>query len=168
MLWAHSTVATLFLCVCFQMVCRFLCESKGDTLTDKQFVPDVRKFIVKQILAGLNFIFQISTLWVSTRWVFECFFSSGRLKYSEVLSSDLQKNALAALSRLGAVQKIKGSVLVLLTRFCFFYTITKINELISFIFSPQSITGKSEGQQGDGELAGRHSGWEGSCLTTHL
>uniref|UniRef100_A0A3P8UVZ2 Glyceronephosphate O-acyltransferase n=1 Tax=Cynoglossus semilaevis TaxID=244447 RepID=A0A3P8UVZ2_CYNSE len=65
---------------------RSCCESKGDTLTDKQFVPDVRKFIVKQILAG-------------------------RLKYSEVLSSDLQKNALAALSRLGAVQKIKGSVL---------------------------------------------------------
>uniref|UniRef100_A0A8D2ZQY1 Glyceronephosphate O-acyltransferase n=1 Tax=Scophthalmus maximus TaxID=52904 RepID=A0A8D2ZQY1_SCOMX len=33
-----------------------------------------------------------------------------RLRYTEVLSSDLQKNALAALLRLGAVRKIKGYV----------------------------------------------------------
>uniref|UniRef100_A0A671VTG2 Glyceronephosphate O-acyltransferase n=1 Tax=Sparus aurata TaxID=8175 RepID=A0A671VTG2_SPAAU len=32
----------------------------------------------------------------------------GRLRYTEVLSSDLQKNSLAALLRLGAVQKIKA------------------------------------------------------------
>uniref|UniRef100_A0A4W6F061 Glyceronephosphate O-acyltransferase n=1 Tax=Lates calcarifer TaxID=8187 RepID=A0A4W6F061_LATCA len=34
----------------------------------------------------------------------------GRLRYTEVLSSDLQKNSLAALLRLGAVRKIKGYV----------------------------------------------------------
>uniref|UniRef100_A0A7N8XBJ0 Glyceronephosphate O-acyltransferase n=1 Tax=Mastacembelus armatus TaxID=205130 RepID=A0A7N8XBJ0_9TELE len=34
----------------------------------------------------------------------------GRLRYTEVLSSDLQKNCLAALLRLGAVRKIKGYV----------------------------------------------------------
>ncbi|KAG7234262.1 hypothetical protein INR49_005251 [Caranx melampygus] len=33
----------------------------------------------------------------------------GRLRYSEVLSSDLQKNSLAALLRLGAVRKTKGA-----------------------------------------------------------
>ncbi|XP_061563418.1 dihydroxyacetone phosphate acyltransferase [Cololabis saira] len=67
----------------YQVVCRFLCEEATEGLTEKQFVPAVRKFIIKHLL-------------------------SGRLKYAEVLSSDLQKNALASLLRLGAVQKIKG------------------------------------------------------------
>uniref|UniRef100_A0A669C8Y0 Glyceronephosphate O-acyltransferase n=1 Tax=Oreochromis niloticus TaxID=8128 RepID=A0A669C8Y0_ORENI len=66
----------------YQVVCRFLCEQDG--LTEKQFIPAVRKFIIKHLLTG-------------------------RLRYTEVLSSDLQKNALAALIRLGAVQKIKGN-----------------------------------------------------------
>lgn len=68
----------------YQVVCRYLCEEASEALPEKQFVPAVRKFIVKQLLAG-------------------------RLRYSEVLSSDLQKNSLAALLRLGAVQKIKGA-----------------------------------------------------------
>nr|XP_046228405.1 dihydroxyacetone phosphate acyltransferase [Scatophagus argus] len=67
----------------YQMVCRFLCEEANETLTDKQFVPAVRKFIIKHLLAG-------------------------SLRYAEVLSSDLQKNSLAALLRLGAVRRIKG------------------------------------------------------------
>ncbi|XP_059212894.1 dihydroxyacetone phosphate acyltransferase isoform X2 [Centropristis striata] len=67
----------------YQVVCRFLCEEATENLTEKQFVPDVRKFIIKQILAG-------------------------RLRHAEVLSADLQKNSLAALQRLGAVRKIKG------------------------------------------------------------
>ncbi|XP_019959276.1 dihydroxyacetone phosphate acyltransferase [Paralichthys olivaceus] len=68
----------------YQVVCRFLCEEATETLTEKQFVPAVRKFILKHLLAG-------------------------RLRYPEVLSSDLQKNSLAALLRLGAVRKIKGA-----------------------------------------------------------
>ncbi|XP_038129164.1 dihydroxyacetone phosphate acyltransferase isoform X1 [Cyprinodon tularosa] len=66
----------------YQMVCRFLCEAT-ECLTDKLFIPAARKFIIKHLLTG-------------------------RLKYAEVLSSDLQKNALAALLRLGAVQKLRG------------------------------------------------------------
>uniref|UniRef100_A0A669E9B4 Glyceronephosphate O-acyltransferase n=1 Tax=Oreochromis niloticus TaxID=8128 RepID=A0A669E9B4_ORENI len=72
----------------YQVVCRFLCEQDG--LTEKQFIPAVRKFIIKHLLTGS---------------LLKC-----RLRYTEVLSSDLQKNALAALIRLGAVQKIKGYV----------------------------------------------------------
>lgn len=68
----------------YQVVCRFLCEEATDSLTEKQFIPAVRKFIIKALLAG-------------------------RLRYYEVLSSDLQKNVLAALLRLGAVQKVKGA-----------------------------------------------------------
>ncbi|XP_049445608.1 dihydroxyacetone phosphate acyltransferase isoform X1 [Epinephelus fuscoguttatus] len=68
----------------YQVVCRFLCEEATEALTEKQFIPAVRKFIVKHLLAG-------------------------RLRYTEVLSSDLQKNSLAALLRLGAVRKIKGA-----------------------------------------------------------
>ncbi|XP_062267244.1 dihydroxyacetone phosphate acyltransferase-like [Platichthys flesus] len=68
----------------YQVVCRFLCEEATEDLTEKQFVPAVRTFILKLLL-------------------------SGRLRYTEVLSSDLQKNSLAALMRLGAVQKIKGA-----------------------------------------------------------
>ncbi|XP_031177734.1 dihydroxyacetone phosphate acyltransferase [Sander lucioperca] len=67
----------------YQVVCRFLCEEATETLTEKQFIPAVRKFIKKLLLAG-------------------------RLRYMEVLSSDLQKNSLAALLRLGAVRKMKG------------------------------------------------------------
>ncbi|XP_044024834.1 dihydroxyacetone phosphate acyltransferase isoform X2 [Siniperca chuatsi] len=67
----------------YQVLFRFLCEEAPETLTEKQFIPAVRKFIIKHLLAG-------------------------RLRYTEVLSSDLQKNALAALLRLGAVRKIKG------------------------------------------------------------
>uniref|UniRef100_A0A4W6EPG9 Glyceronephosphate O-acyltransferase n=1 Tax=Lates calcarifer TaxID=8187 RepID=A0A4W6EPG9_LATCA len=67
----------------YQVVCRFLCEEATEALTEKQFIPAVRKFIIKHLLAG-------------------------RLRYTEVLSSDLQKNSLAALLRLGAVRKIKG------------------------------------------------------------
>ncbi|XP_035534428.1 dihydroxyacetone phosphate acyltransferase [Morone saxatilis] len=67
----------------YQVVCRFLCEEDTETLTEKLFIPAIRKFIVNHLLAG-------------------------RLRYTEVLSSDLQKNALAALQRLGAVRKIKG------------------------------------------------------------
>ncbi|XP_032442076.1 dihydroxyacetone phosphate acyltransferase isoform X2 [Xiphophorus hellerii] len=67
----------------YQMVCRFLCEEATESLTEKQFVPAVRKFFIKHLLTG-------------------------GLKYVEVLSSDLQKNALAALLRLGAVQKLRG------------------------------------------------------------
>uniref|UniRef100_A0AAQ6AIR1 Phospholipid/glycerol acyltransferase domain-containing protein n=1 Tax=Amphiprion ocellaris TaxID=80972 RepID=A0AAQ6AIR1_AMPOC len=69
----------------YQVVCRFLCEDATEGLTEKQFVPAVRKFIIRHILTGF------------------C-----RLRYTEVLSSDLQKNSLAALLRLGAVQKLKG------------------------------------------------------------
>ncbi|KAI4798601.1 hypothetical protein KUCAC02_020629 [Chaenocephalus aceratus] len=68
----------------YQVVCRFLCEEATETLTEKLFIPAVRKFIIKRLLAG-------------------------SLRYTEVLSSDLQKNSLAALLRLGAVQKIKGA-----------------------------------------------------------
>ncbi|KAK7907576.1 hypothetical protein WMY93_016188 [Mugilogobius chulae] len=66
----------------YQVVCAFLCEEATDALTEKDFVPAVRKFMVKQLLAGT-------------------------LRYPEVLSSDLQKNALAALLRLGAVRKVQ-------------------------------------------------------------
>ncbi|XP_072300167.1 dihydroxyacetone phosphate acyltransferase isoform X2 [Eucyclogobius newberryi] len=65
----------------YQMVCVFLCEEAADALTEKDFVLAVRKFIVKRLLAGT-------------------------LRYPEVLSSDLQKNAFAALLRLGAVRKV--------------------------------------------------------------
>ncbi|XP_068198339.1 dihydroxyacetone phosphate acyltransferase [Antennarius striatus] len=67
----------------YQVVCRFLCEEDDQPLTEKEFIPAVRKFITKQLLAG-------------------------HLRYTEVLSSDLQKNALAALQRLGAVHKLNG------------------------------------------------------------
>ena len=40
------------MCVWSQVVCRFLCEEATETLTEKQFVPAVRKFIIKQLLAG--------------------------------------------------------------------------------------------------------------------
>ncbi|XP_051500806.1 dihydroxyacetone phosphate acyltransferase isoform X1 [Myxocyprinus asiaticus] len=83
----HSALA--FLCAVldpflqgYQVVCRFLCEEANENLTEKEFIPAVRTFALKLILAG-------------------------RLKCYEVLSSDLQKNALAALLKLKFVRKVK-------------------------------------------------------------
>lgn len=67
----------------YQVVCQYLCDESTDSLTEKQFVSAVRSFAVRLILAG-------------------------DLRCYESLSSDLQKNALAALMRLDAVQKVKG------------------------------------------------------------
>ncbi|XP_061756778.1 dihydroxyacetone phosphate acyltransferase [Nerophis ophidion] len=67
----------------YQVVCRFLCEEATEALTQKSFIPAVRKFIIKHLLAG-------------------------RLRYLEALSSDLHKNALAALLRLGALRKVNS------------------------------------------------------------
>uniref|UniRef100_A0A8C2JQF3 Glyceronephosphate O-acyltransferase n=1 Tax=Cyprinus carpio TaxID=7962 RepID=A0A8C2JQF3_CYPCA len=66
----------------YQVVCRYLCEETNENLTEKEFIPAVRSFALKLILAG-------------------------RLKCYEALSSDLQKNALAAFLRLKAVRKVK-------------------------------------------------------------
>ncbi|XP_030201168.1 dihydroxyacetone phosphate acyltransferase isoform X4 [Gadus morhua] len=67
----------------YQVVCRYLCEEASESLTEKLFVPAVRNFTVKLLLAG-------------------------NLRHCEALSSDLQKNALAALLRLGAVRRVNG------------------------------------------------------------
>ncbi|XP_043075932.1 dihydroxyacetone phosphate acyltransferase [Puntigrus tetrazona] len=66
----------------YQVVCRYLCEETNENLTEKEFIPAVRSFALNLILAG-------------------------RLKCYEALSSDLQKNALAALLRLKAARKVK-------------------------------------------------------------
>uniref|UniRef100_A0A673JCW4 Dihydroxyacetone phosphate acyltransferase-like n=1 Tax=Sinocyclocheilus rhinocerous TaxID=307959 RepID=A0A673JCW4_9TELE len=66
----------------YQVVSRYLCEETNENLTEKEFIPAVRNFALKLILAG-------------------------RLKCYEALSSDLQKNALAAFLRLKAVMKVK-------------------------------------------------------------
>lgn len=64
------------------------------------------------LISTCDFFFFPQTFSTLCQWLhvkFSCVFP-GRLRYIEVLSSDLQKNALAALIRLGAVQKIKGYV----------------------------------------------------------
>ncbi|XP_062857176.1 dihydroxyacetone phosphate acyltransferase [Trichomycterus rosablanca] len=65
----------------YQVVCRYLCEEMED-LSESKYVPAVRSFALQLILKG-------------------------SLKCYEVLSSDLQKNALAALIQLKAVRKVK-------------------------------------------------------------
>ncbi|KAI5616998.1 dihydroxyacetone phosphate acyltransferase [Silurus asotus] len=73
----------------YQVVCRYLCEDTQEDLPEKNFVPAVRNFALRLILAG-------------------------SLSCYEALSSDLQKNALAALVRLNAVKLIKNSDHVIL------------------------------------------------------
>uniref|UniRef100_A0AAR2KD12 Phospholipid/glycerol acyltransferase domain-containing protein n=1 Tax=Pygocentrus nattereri TaxID=42514 RepID=A0AAR2KD12_PYGNA len=67
----------------YQVVCRYLCEELEENLLENKFVPAVRSFTLQLIL-------------------------SGSLKCYEALSSDLQKNALAALIRLKAVRRVKA------------------------------------------------------------
>lgn len=104
-------------------------------------------------------------------------FLPGTLRYTEVLSSDLQKNILAALLRLGAVRKIKGYVgfdraravcqrtpkVALALKFQSQNCRNRSVELRkiaprSRVFPAQSRSGEPGGQQGDGELVGGHSG----------
>ncbi|XP_048842263.1 dihydroxyacetone phosphate acyltransferase [Brienomyrus brachyistius] len=66
----------------YQVVCRYLCEEVAESLPEKSYVAGVRSYAVKRIL-------------------------SGELTCLEVLSSDLQKNVLAALLRMGALRKSK-------------------------------------------------------------
>lgn len=40
-------------CVLSQMVCRFLGEEATENLTEKQFIPTVRKFIIRLLLSGI-------------------------------------------------------------------------------------------------------------------
>ncbi|KAG5846616.1 hypothetical protein ANANG_G00116870 [Anguilla anguilla] len=68
----------------YQVVCRYFCEEASEGLTEKQYIPAVRSFAVKRIL-------------------------SDGLKCYEALSSDLQKNALAALLRMNALRKVKAA-----------------------------------------------------------
>uniref|UniRef100_A0A8C7UW61 Glyceronephosphate O-acyltransferase n=1 Tax=Oncorhynchus mykiss TaxID=8022 RepID=A0A8C7UW61_ONCMY len=60
----------------YQVVCRYLCEEASEGLTEKQYIPAVRSFAHSVL----------------------CVFT-GNLRCYEVLSSDMQKNALAALLR---------------------------------------------------------------------
>ncbi|XP_041108521.1 dihydroxyacetone phosphate acyltransferase isoform X2 [Polyodon spathula] len=66
----------------YQVVCKYLSEEVTAGFTEKQYVPAVRVFAVKMII-------------------------SGSLKSYDVLSSDLQKNCLAALLRLNVLRKTK-------------------------------------------------------------
>ncbi|KAJ8275149.1 hypothetical protein COCON_G00097740 [Conger conger] len=68
----------------YQVVCRYFSEEASEGLTEKQYIPAVRSFAVKRIL-------------------------SEGLKCYEALSSDLQKNALAALLRMSALRKVKAA-----------------------------------------------------------
>uniref|UniRef100_A0A3Q2P6Q2 Dihydroxyacetone phosphate acyltransferase-like n=1 Tax=Fundulus heteroclitus TaxID=8078 RepID=A0A3Q2P6Q2_FUNHE len=68
----------------YQLMFRFLCEESDCVFTEKEFLPAVRAFATKLVV-------------------------SGELPTYEALSSDVQKNVLSALLRLGAVTKTKTS-----------------------------------------------------------
>ncbi|POI30142.1 hypothetical protein CIB84_006109 [Bambusicola thoracicus] len=66
----------------YQLIFRYLSKETKEAFTEKQFIPGVR-----------NFVFQL--------------LEKGTTQCYEALSSDMQKNALAALVQLGAVKKKK-------------------------------------------------------------
>ncbi|XP_008940623.1 PREDICTED: dihydroxyacetone phosphate acyltransferase, partial [Merops nubicus] len=68
----------------YQLIFRYLSKETKEAFTEKQFIPGVR-----------NFVFQL--------------LEKGNTQCYEALSSDMQKNALAALVQLGAVKKKKLS-----------------------------------------------------------
>ncbi|XP_075268155.1 dihydroxyacetone phosphate acyltransferase isoform X1 [Opisthocomus hoazin] len=68
----------------YQLIFRYLSKETKEAFTEKQFIPGVR-----------NFVFQL--------------LEKGSTQCYEALSSDMQKNALAALVQLGAVKKKKMS-----------------------------------------------------------
>ncbi|XP_068252420.1 dihydroxyacetone phosphate acyltransferase isoform X1 [Nyctibius grandis] len=68
----------------YQLIFRYLSKETKEAFSEKQFIPGVR-----------NFVFQL--------------LEKGNTQCYEALSSDMQKNALAALVQLGAVKKKKTS-----------------------------------------------------------
>ncbi|XP_004432426.1 PREDICTED: dihydroxyacetone phosphate acyltransferase [Ceratotherium simum simum] len=67
---------------CYQIICKYLLNEKEDYFTEKQYLAGVRKFATQLLDQGAS----------------QCY---------DVLSSDVQKNALAAFVRLGVVEKKK-------------------------------------------------------------
>ncbi|XP_048223493.1 dihydroxyacetone phosphate acyltransferase isoform X1 [Perognathus longimembris pacificus] len=67
---------------CYQIICRYLLHEEEEYFTEKQYLAAVRKF----------------TSWLLDQGASQCY---------DVLSSDVQKNALAAFVRLGVVEKRK-------------------------------------------------------------
>ncbi|XP_066092120.1 dihydroxyacetone phosphate acyltransferase isoform X2 [Saccopteryx bilineata] len=67
---------------CYQIICKYLLKKEEDSFTEKQYLARVRAFTSQLLDQGTS----------------QCY---------DVLSSDVQKNALAALVRLGAVEKRK-------------------------------------------------------------
>ncbi|XP_049724608.1 dihydroxyacetone phosphate acyltransferase isoform X2 [Elephas maximus indicus] len=67
---------------CYQIICKYLLKEEEDYFTEKQYLAGVRKFTSELLDQGTS----------------ECY---------DVLSSDVQKNALAAFVRLGVVEKKK-------------------------------------------------------------
>ncbi|NXY91389.1 GNPAT acyltransferase, partial [Alcedo cyanopectus] len=66
----------------YQLIFRYLSKETKEAFTEKQFIPGVRSFVFQLLEKGIT----------------QCY---------EALSSDMQKNALAALVHLGAVKKKK-------------------------------------------------------------
>nr|KAF6399750.1 glyceronephosphate O-acyltransferase [Molossus molossus] len=67
---------------CYQIICKYLLKEEDDYFTEKQYLARVRTFTSQLLDQGAS----------------QCY---------DVLSSDVQKNALAALVRLGVVEKKK-------------------------------------------------------------
>ncbi|KAK1328006.1 hypothetical protein QTO34_012428 [Cnephaeus nilssonii] len=67
---------------CYQIICRYLLEEEKDGFTEKEYLARVRAFTSQLLDQGAS----------------QCY---------DVLSSDVQKNALAALVRLGVVERKK-------------------------------------------------------------
>ncbi|XP_037676824.1 dihydroxyacetone phosphate acyltransferase [Choloepus didactylus] len=67
---------------CYQIICKYLLNEEEDSFTEKQYLTGVRNFTSDLLYQGTS----------------QCY---------DVLSSDIQKNALAAFVRLGVVEKKK-------------------------------------------------------------
>jgi len=67
---------------CYQIICKYLLNEEEDYFTEKQYLAGVRKFTSQLLDQGTS----------------QCY---------DVLSGDIQKNALAAFVRLGVVEKKK-------------------------------------------------------------
>lgn len=61
------------------MVCRFLCEEATESLTEKQFVPAVRKFFIKHLLTGFlkTFLFTLFHKNVIYLFLYVCIIQEG-------------------------------------------------------------------------------------------
>lgn len=90
-----------------QIICRYLLEEEKDGFTEKEYLARVRAFTSQLLDQGQSLLWRLASFRREQSGPSRLPSVAGASQCYDVLSSDVQKNALAALVRLGVVERKK-------------------------------------------------------------